>query len=159
MKKTILTLVTGVIILASCKKEDAPSLASVNEYIEFEYNGVPYSYTGIGVGEINEPTTTWYTRIQSAGSASHFELLLNDTIPGTYSHNAGEITIRFAGDMYKPDGNTNILRAIITKYEPVGGIIEGTFEGDVRQYAWDDSTVTGTFTNGKFKVIRDHLHS
>lgn len=156
MKKTILAIAVGATLVTSCQKQ--PSLTT-NEYIEFDFNGTSYSYTGSQVGEINEGHTTWYTRIQTAGNASHFELLLNDTLVGTYSLNGTNVSIDFGGDLYRPDGNTNPLKAIITKYESVRGIIEGTFGGDVRQYMFGDSTVRGTITNGKFKVTRDHIHS
>lgn len=159
MKKTILTLTTGLLLITSCKKEQVlSSRSNSNEFIEFNYNGNYYNYTGSQVGEINEPTTTWYTRIQTKGSASHFELLLGDTIAGIYSLTASDITIEFGDDYYKPYGN-NPLSATITKYDTVGGYIEGTFSGHARKYLSGSDTTEVDFTNGNFKVIRDFAHS
>lgn len=159
MKKVILTLATGILLFTSCKKEEKLILkSSSNEYIEFSINGTPYSYTGNQVGDVNEPSTTWETRIQSAGNASHFELLLNDTIMGTYSQNASNITILFTDKYYAPKG-TNGLRAVITKYDTVGGYIEGTFEGHAKRYLSGNDSTEVDFTNGKFKVIRDFKNS
>lgn len=159
MKKTILACTFGVLGLISCKKEENLTTLSTNEFISFEYNGTPYNYINSQVGDVNEPHTTWMTRIQTEGNASHFELLLADTIVGSYSPSADQVSIDFGGILYRQNGTTNPLKAVITTYDPVGGIIEGTFEGDVRQYDFYDPNITGTFTNGKFRVVRDNLHS
>lgn len=159
MKKTILTLLTGAVLITSCKKEQTLiSRSASNEFIEFNYNSNFYSYTGNQVGEVNEPHTTWHTRIQTTGNASHFELLLSDTIVGTYSLNGSDITVEFGGDYYAPYGN-NPLSAVITKYDTIGGYIEGTFSGHARKYLSSNDTTEVDFTNGKFKVIRDFSHS
>jgi hypothetical protein len=160
MKKTILTLAAGLLLITACKKEQTLISRSVsNEFIEFNYNGNSHSYTGNQVGEINEPTIYQLTRIQTTGNASHFELRLADTIVGTYSIGS-EVQIKF-GDLFSPYGNTNPLKAIVTKYDAIGGYIEGTFSGNAAYIKGNQvgDTTLATFTNGSFKVIRDFAHS
>jgi hypothetical protein len=143
--------------MASCQKQQTLQSKS-NELIEFDYGTTHYQYTGSQVGNVNEPTTTWYTRIQTEGNASHFELLLSDTIVGTYSLTASDITILFGDKYYKPHG-ANPLTAIITKYDTVGGYIEGTFSGHAQRYLGGSDTTEVDFNNGTFKVVRDFSHS
>jgi hypothetical protein len=162
MKRTILTLVTGLLLITSCKKEQTlVNRSSSNEFIEFNYNGNFYNYLGNQVGEVNEPTTTWETRIQTEGNATHFELLLGDTIVGTYSLTGSDISILLGNDLYMPYGNTNPLQAIVTKYDSIGGYIEGTFSGDAAYIKGNQvgDTTLANFANGSFKVIRDFAHS
>jgi hypothetical protein len=162
MKTIITTLTIVLLILSSCNKEYIIKTKPHEEAIEFEVQyGLNYSYYKPNkykfngtIGEVNKQTGSWLTSIPTDVSNTNIEILLGGNTVGNYADTKENITIRFDWKEYHPYGDTNSLNATIIKYDEIGGIIEGSFNGNAISIDNNDTTYV-SFENGKFKVIRD----
>lgn len=85
-----------------------------------------------------------------AHNSNTLSLKFEGSTKGTYEEDT-DITLKLNNVIYASDGATKI---IVTKYEEVGGTIEGTFTGTLKEVLGNK---TVTITNGKFAAIRVQL--
>jgi hypothetical protein len=101
----------------------------------------------IGTEMLAQPTETSSTEPEPDDFV-HFYIRSSSTSPASYTFSD------FKYKYFRLSGITWEFTAItleITKYDPVGGTIEGTFSGTIQEYL---GTATMTVTNGQFIVKR-----
>ena len=107
-----------------------------------------YDTEGTYVGtEINAQTTETVAAVQPDSYISIY-IDSTSTSPAVY------YIADFIDAYFKLNGtfwDFTVITFTITKYDPVGGTVEGTFYGDLLEY---QGSATKTVTNGEFKVVR-----
>ncbi|MGC8766062.1 MAG: hypothetical protein ACP5QT_09310 [Brevinematia bacterium] len=140
-----------LIFLFSCKQLEL--LEEDSYYVEGTLNGTQYKFTRLTEGKYVSVGNI--TRIQAYDSESDKNWLI--TFPGNttgYFENQSTLTIQFriaTGTYYTGNGQLNV-----TKYENVGGIIEGTFVSTNAKYYLNGVEQPGVYQifNGSFRVKR-----
>ena len=168
MRKLNLSLLifAVLIIMAFTSCEESGSGDDSPYIIKFKINSTPYEFTS-GYNDLSaEPegndyngTSSYFAAVPS-GAANNDDVFVmirvNGTTTGSYD-DSGDINdlnfdYRFNGNKWDDhEAAAADFSMTITKYEPVGGVIEGTFEGPVIN---DDTLETAVLTDGYFYVER-----
>jgi hypothetical protein len=103
--------------------------------------------TGTVGTELNAQTTAGDSTVQPDSYVSFF-IDSSSTSPAVYTiSDFIDADIRLNDNLWE----FTVITLTISKYDSVGGTIEGTFSGDLIEY---QGSATMTVTNGQFKVIR-----
>ncbi len=155
------------LILMSCSDSGGSSDSSPY-IIKFRINGTLYEFSN-GYNDINGNsegndynTITSYIAAVPSGAANNDDVFVmirvNGTDVGTFDDSGNDNDLNFyycfngATHRWKDDDTAVAdFTLTITKYDDVGGVIEGTFEGPV---ANSDTLATADLTDGYFYVER-----
>jgi predicted small secreted protein len=165
----ILILVAAALVFTGCDSAGTGGGGDVDYKVEFKLDGTQHSLTG-GYNDLSGPPEGAYQSIEAAtytligatpaGASDTSEFLgicIPDTETGTYldaNYSAGfEWYFDYAGVFYEADPGAKDFSIRLTKIEPIGGVIEGTFSGTA---STPGVTGDGTYsiTNGFFRVKR-----
>ena len=147
---------------------DSGGADSDSYIISFKIDGTLYEFTsgyndvsGQPEGNDYNGTNSYFAAVPS-GSANNDDVFVmirvNGTTTGLYDDSGDDNDLNFyycfntANHRWKDDDSAVAdFTMIITKYEEIGGILEGTFEGPVIN---NDTSATAILTDGYFHVER-----
>ena len=154
-------IITCLFLLSSCEESGTGD----THIIKFRLNGTLYEFTS-GYNDMNgNPEGNDYNGTNSYFAAVPSDAANNDdvfvmirvtgTASGIYDDSVDDNDLNFyyttTSNKWKDSNTVADFSMTITKYEAVGGVIEGTFQGDLID---DDSPATATLTDGYFYVER-----
>jgi hypothetical protein len=164
----ILILVAAALVFTGCFSAGTGGGGSVDYKVEFKLDGTQYSLTG-GYNDLSGPPEGAYQSYElatytlmyatPAGASDHSEFLkicIPGTETGTYwDADPGSFgwDFDYDGVFYEADPDENDFSISLTRIEPVGGVIEGTFSGTASTPN-DTSDGTYSITDGFFRVKR-----
>jgi predicted small secreted protein len=161
----ILILVAAALVFTGCDSAGTGGGGDVDYKVEFKLDGTQYSLTG-GYNDLSGPPegayksreaatyTLMYATPAGASDTSEFlEICIPGTETGTYQDGTAGFgwDFNYDGVVYEADPGKNDFSISLTKIEPVGGVIEGTFSGTASTPPGGE---TYSITDGFFRVTR-----
>ena len=151
-----------VALFSACSSKDAGSVYYVKAtldgttyewqygFTDIEPNAFGSYYPSVPGTEIFAQPAVIASTAPEADNYVYFFILSSSTSPASYSISDFDTE----GAFYTINGtywDFTVITFEITKYDAVGGTIEGTFSGSLLEWLGSD---TKTVTNGQFKVIQ-----
>jgi protocatechuate 3,4-dioxygenase beta subunit len=140
---------TGAGQISVCS--DAPILNTTFTVSGGIYNNTDFTISQAGaVANYSISNDRTYLSLYDQATSKYFSINFPGNTTGTFGKPNEYLYLQFDNTI-ATDSSQNDLPFTITDYEPVGGVIQGTYAGSLYD---PNSSTTYTITNGRFAIIR-----